>query len=86
MTLDRWLKLKEMSEERFAMLVDDTCNQSLVSKWRRGLVLPSMPRQLAIQRVTLGEVSLRSMALRYKRAKAASKARGAAFRIERGIE
>lgn len=85
MTLDRWLKQKKMSEEAFAMLVDDTCTQSLVSKWRRGVGLPSLPRQLAIERVTFGEVTRRSLVLAHGRAKAARKARGAKFRAEHGI-
>jgi DNA-binding transcriptional regulator YdaS (Cro superfamily) len=76
-----------MSEEAFAALVDGTCTQSLVSKWRRGLVLPSAGRAYDIEhRITRGEVTQRGLALRYKRVKAARKARGEAFRKERGIE
>lgn len=52
MTLDRWLRQKRMSETAFARLVDESCTQSLVSKWRRGLVLPSLSRRVAIALVT----------------------------------
>lgn len=85
MTLGDWLKRNRKSQEWLAGEIDGTCTQALVSKWVRGLVLPSMPRQLAIQQVTLGEVSLRGMALRYRRTKTKTKARGEAFRRERGI-
>lgn len=74
MTLDRWLRQEKMSEEAFARLVDDACTQSLVSKWRRGVVMPSLPRALAIQRLTLGEVTIRGLALKAKRTKKALKA------------
>lgn len=86
MTLGEWLRRNGKSQEWLAAEVDGTCTQALVSKWVRGLVLPPMPRQLAIQQVTLGAVSLRGMARRYKRMKAKIEARGAKFRTERGIE
>jgi hypothetical protein len=85
-TLDQWLRQKGMSEEAFAVLVDGTCTQSLVSKWRRGVVLPSEARLYRIGAITLGAVSSRGLVLRYKRVKAARIARGEAFRKERGIE
>lgn len=87
MTLDQWLRKKKMSEEAFAALIDETCTQSLVSKWRRGVVLPSPGRAYDIEhRITRGEVTQRGLFAHYKRTKRAIKARGAAFRAENGVD
>jgi len=86
MTLGEWLKRNKKSQEWLAAEMDGTCTQALVSKWVRGLVLPSGWRTQRIASLTDGEVTQRGLALRYKRTKAKIKARGEAFRKERGIE
>jgi DNA-binding transcriptional regulator YdaS (Cro superfamily) len=68
-TLDKWLRKQGMTEEAFAVRVDDTCTQSLVSKWRRGVVMPSIHRAAQIQAVTAGRVTARGLAARARRVK-----------------
>lgn len=69
MTLDTWLRKQGMTEETFAVRVDDTCTQSLVSKWRRGVVMPSIHRAAQIQAVTAGRVTVRGLAAKMRRVK-----------------
>lgn len=69
MTLDTWLRKTGMTEEVFAALVDETCTQSLVSKWRRGVVMPSIHRAAQIQAVTAGRVTVRGLAAKARRVK-----------------
>jgi DNA-binding transcriptional regulator YdaS (Cro superfamily) len=70
MTLGEWLRREGKSQEWIAAEVDGSCTQALVSKWVRGVVLPSHPRRVAIEAITLGEVSARGLVLRYKRLRA----------------
>jgi len=86
MTLGEWLRRNRWSQDQLAAEMDSQCTQALVSKWVRGVVLPSPSRRAAIQGLTFGQVTARGLVLRYKRVKAASKARGAKFREENGID
>lgn len=86
MTLREWLRREKITLDELAARVDDTCTQSLASKWVRGLVMPSHQRALAIERITGGEVTWRGMWAHVRRTRAASKARGARFRADGGIE
>jgi transcriptional regulator with XRE-family HTH domain len=86
MTLGEWLKSSGMTQEAFAQKVDADCTQALVSKWARGVTLPSLGRRMWIEALTGRSVTARGLVLRYRRLKAKSKARGEAFRAERGIE
>jgi DNA-binding transcriptional regulator YdaS (Cro superfamily) len=86
MTLGEWLRRTGWTQERVAATLDDTCTQALVSKWVRGVTLPSPARRAAIESLTVGRVTARGLVLRYKRMKAKIKARGAIFRAMRDIE
>ena len=86
MTLYEWRKLKRWTQMRLAMEFGDGCAQSLAAKYERGEVLPSVDRRLKIEAFTGGKVTSRGMLLRYRAVRRATRARGEAFRKERGIE
>jgi len=70
LTLDRWLRHRRMTEAEFAAKVDGTCTQSLVSKWRRGMVMPSPERVDWIEALTGGAVTARGLAEKVARTRA----------------
>lgn len=64
----------------------DGCTQSLVRKYERGEVLPSLERRQKIEAFTGGKVTSRGMLLRYRAVRRESRARGETWRKERSIE
>jgi len=55
MVLAEWMRLHEMTQQRFAGEVGVT--QTTVSRWLDGGTLPSLPAILAVARVTAGAVT-----------------------------
>jgi transcriptional regulator with XRE-family HTH domain len=86
MTLHEWRKAKRWTQLRLAMEIGGGCAQSLAAKYERGEVLPSVERRQRIEAFTDGAVTSRGMLLRYRHVRREGHARGAAFRVERGIE
>jgi transcriptional regulator with XRE-family HTH domain len=55
-SLLKWRKDKGWSQEEFARRLD--VEPSMISKWERGTVMPSLPHAKKILEVTNGEVTL----------------------------